>query len=303
MTSSHRSAGTTPPQPPPPPPTGGMPARLRQEVRSEEVRRDLLDLMAERRLPTGTPLPGERELAAAIRARPAEVRGGLRDLELLGVVEPAFAVGRRVVRLAQHPALVVPRQVASPDDLRLLRQATAARALVEVEVAARAAGLGGATAAGEASDADPGPRRSSPVAGPLADVAAGLDADEDEPRASRHRHRLDFGFEEALAEAVADPCLRALQALAHRQFAEAWDAVGVIPRCAPERARQHRGIFAAVLAGDAERAAALMRAHVAFALPAPSPATLAAVAPPSVPARRPPPPVLLRPPPPGDRDP
>jgi GntR family transcriptional repressor for pyruvate dehydrogenase complex len=207
---------------------------------STEIRRSLQAYIAEQRLSPGERLPSERELAEALGVSRPALREAMRELGALGILQMRHGSGAYVAS-PQHPALTSLTQLGSAERLRMLRQASEARALVEVEVAGRAASL-------------------DPEA--LSAALRALDEAERGSEAERHRHRLDFTFEQRLSAAVGDPYLIELQRHAQRLFAEAWEACGVIPRPHEERHAQHLAIREALLAGDPAEARRRMRRHL-----------------------------------------
>lgn len=80
-----------------PPSSSGLPQRapgsahifqpIRRSRLYEGIVRQIQDLIAEKHLPPGNRLPGERELAEALSVSRASVREGLRVLDFIGVVE------------------------------------------------------------------------------------------------------------------------------------------------------------------------------------------------------------------------
>jgi GntR family transcriptional repressor for pyruvate dehydrogenase complex len=205
-----------------------------------EIRRSLQAYIAEHRLTSGERLPSERDLAEALAVGRPVLREAMRELAALGILEMRHGSGAYVAS-PQHPALTSLLQLGSAERLRMLRQASEARALIEVEIAGRAAAL-------------------DPTV--LAATLALLDEPGRESDAERRRHRLDFTFEQRLSAAVGDPYLIELQRHAQRLFAEAWEACGVIPRPHEERHAQHLGICQALLAGHAGKARQQMQRHL-----------------------------------------
>jgi GntR family transcriptional repressor for pyruvate dehydrogenase complex len=206
------------------------------------IRRSLQDWIAACRLRPGDRLPAERDLAVSLGVGRPALREALRDLAAIGVIEIRHGAGA-FLTAPQHPALTRLAQLPDAERLARLRQASAARLLVEEAVALAAAGR--------------------PVSA-LAPAHQELAIAASEPEATVRRGRLDFSFERALAAAIDDPFLTEMQRNAQRLFAEAWDAAGVIPRPAEERLAQHRAILAAIGAGDRARIRAAMRAHLAI---------------------------------------
>ena len=199
--------------------------------------------IAESDLQPGERLPAERELAERLQVSRPAVREALRLLEGLGSLEIRHGSGtylkqRLVVALAETAP------VTNADRLRLLRQSSAVRALVDAEVAAQAA----LHATGDY----------------LERIAACIAEAETDESVLASRHRLDLRFETVLAEASHNPYLAALQRTAHEMFRATWESCGVMPRPIERRTEHHRAIFEAVRAHRADQARALMTEHVRF---------------------------------------
>lgn len=207
---------------------------------SGEVARQIQHLIATRRLGEGDRLPTERELAAALDVGRGAVREGLKLLAGLGIIEARQGAGS-FVKEPQRLVLLDPSHLDSRERLALLRQATAARRILDVAAAELAART--------ISDDD------------LAAIRRFLDAADAEPYRTKLSHAIDLTFETLIAKATGNPYLAAIQDEAHRYFRTAWEKAGFMPRPAAERSEQHWAIFAALEARDAGLARARMEEH------------------------------------------
>ncbi|MCS0494623.1 GntR family transcriptional regulator [Ancylobacter sp. MQZ15Z-1] len=207
---------------------------------SGEVARQIQHLIATRRMKAGDRLPTERELAAALGVGRGAVREGVKLLAGLGIVEVRQGSGT-YVRESQRIVLLDPSLVGSSEGLRLLKQATAVRRLIDcaaVELAATAA---------RPED--------------LAEISAYLERAESEPLRTKLAHAIDLTFEAMIGRAGGNPYLEAVQAEAHRYFRAAWEQQGFMPRPAADRSAQHWAILHALERRDPQEARARMEEH------------------------------------------
>lgn len=211
----------------------------------QSVSEQLQELIGQRKLQAGDRLPGERELALALQVSRPVVREAIRLLEGLGIVKVEHGKGVFLVERQSLP-LTDLSQLDSVFRLKLLRQATQVRQVIDTE-AARGAAL-------EATPQD------------LARIEQYLDASESEPLQSKRKFALDLAFERLIGEAAHNDYLVATQRLAHQMFEAAWQSSGFIPRAASLRNDQHRAIFGALRAGDARKATRLMAEHFSLAI-------------------------------------
>lgn len=219
--------------------TQGIKPIPRRQV-SSEVARQIQHLIASRNLKEGDRLPTERDLAAALEVGRGAVREGLKYLAGLEIIDIRQGSGI-YVRRAQHLALIDSTSLASEDRRRLLRDATAARRVLDcaaIEVAVR-----------QASDDD------------IAALRAYLIKADSDPERTKLAHRIDLTFEAMLGRMSGNAYIVALQEEAHRYFRTAWEAVGLIPRPAAERSDQHWDILRAIEERDEAKARRLMEQH------------------------------------------
>lgn len=207
---------------------------------SGEVARQIQHLIATRRLREGDRLPTERELAAALDVGRGAVREGLKLLAGLGIIEARQGAGS-FVKEPQRLVLLDPSNLDSAERLALLRQATAARRILDVAAVEIAA------ATISADD--------------LAAIRRFLEEADSEPYRTKLSHAIDLTFETMIARATGNPYLAAIQDEAHRYFRAAWETAGFMPRPAAERSDQHWAIFAALAERNPKAARARMEEH------------------------------------------
>ena len=194
-------------------------------------------LTAVRDQPAGTRLPTERQLTESLGVGRSTVREALNGLALIGVVEVRHGQG----------VFVAERTTALPTVFELgtveARQLHEARAVIEIEIA-RLAALRRTPEQLEALEAL------------LADHKADLDAGRPPVvQASRFHLLLAEAADNAVLASVLRPYFRLM-------FERGPALYETAPAYARWELEQHRAILDAVRDGDAERASALMRAHV-----------------------------------------
>lgn len=199
------------------------------------------------RLPVGGRLPAERALAEQLGVSRPSVREGIRVLEAMGLVRTSVGRG------PDAGAVVVAEPEAGIGSA--LRLHLASRSL-PVEDIVRTRVLLETWAVREAA------RGSVPPG----DAAALLDAMDDPALSAADFLALDADFHVALARAAGNEVVAAIMAALresiHGYVLAAVPGLPDWPAMQRRLRRQHRTILAAVLAGDAERAARLARAHI-----------------------------------------
>jgi GntR family transcriptional regulator, transcriptional repressor for pyruvate dehydrogenase complex len=197
-------------------------------------------------LEAGDRLPPERDLAARFSVSRASVREAIRVLEAMGIVSVRRGAEHGVV-LLQEPGnafqpvlrlLVALRHVSLDDAIEF-------RVLVEAGAARRLATLEGPDALGGL-----------------------LDQMEAHGVKQQEFHALDATFHVMLVRTAGNALLNlvedAVDALLRKVITDlsliAWDWDAIRPRLIAE----HRGIHDAILAGDGDRAAALVTEHVRY---------------------------------------
>ena len=198
-------------------------------------------------LEAGDRLPPERDLAARYGVSRASVREAIRVLEAMGIVSVRRGAEHGVV-LLQEPGnafqpvlrlLVALRHVSLDDAIEF-------RAMVEGGAARRLAAIG-----------DPG--------GALAGL---LDRMESPDTRQSEFHSLDATFHVTLVRTAGNALLNlvedAVDGLLRKVITDlsliAWDWDAIRPQLIAE----HRAIHDAIVAGDGERAAALVTTHVRY---------------------------------------
>ncbi|MBX7430861.1 GntR family transcriptional regulator [Mycobacterium sp. Y57] len=186
----------------------------------------------------GDSLPPERELAARLGVSRDTVREAIKSL-----ADAGYLVSRRGRYGGTFLADELP--VHSGDEIRISRaeidDALRLREVLEVGAARMAAGRTLTAAEREA------------LGSRLADVCGA---------AAEDYRRLDSRLHLAIAEAAGVPSLVPLVAQNRMRLNELLDRIPLLARNIAHSDQQHRTIVSAILAGDADRAAAAMSAHV-----------------------------------------
>ncbi|MGM7699733.1 FadR/GntR family transcriptional regulator [Microbacterium sp. A84] len=210
----------------------------------EHIERDLLD----GRLGPGDRLPSERELAASLGVGRSSVREALRVLEVMGLIRTATGSG------PQSGAIVI----ATPSGgmSALLRLQVAAQGFPLADVVGTRLVLEDAVAASLAAD----------TARDTTEAHRVLDAMDASTLTPGEFLALDAQLHLSLAEASGNTVIAAMMAglrTAIESYVQAgseviadWDAMAHSLRA------EHREIVTAIDAGDADRARALVRAHI-----------------------------------------
>lgn len=205
--------------------------------------------LAAGRLRPGDRLPGERALAAELEVSRPSVREAIRVLEAMGVVRTAVGSG------PDAGAVIVTEP--SPPLTAILRLHLATQHLPMGDIV-RTRVLLESWAVREAADA----------AGPLdlGPATALLDEMDDPGLTPERFHRLDAEFHVALAalagNALVSTFMSSLREAIHGYVLEAAAQLPDWDRVAGELRREHRAVLAAVAAGEPDRAADLVTAHI-----------------------------------------
>ncbi|MGJ0389051.1 FadR/GntR family transcriptional regulator [Microbacterium sp. CGR1] len=210
----------------------------------EYVERDLL----EGRLGPGDRLASERDLAADLGVGRSSVREALRVLEVMGLIRTATGSG------PQSGAIVIATPTGGMSTL--LRLQVAAQGFPLTDVVQTRLLLEDAVAAALAGQQDPD----------LTAAHSVLDAMDAEGLTSAEFLALDAQLHLALAESSGNTVVAAIMAglrTAIESYVQEgaasiadWDAMADLLRT------EHRAIIAAIAAGDATTAQALVRAHI-----------------------------------------
>jgi DNA-binding FadR family transcriptional regulator len=205
---------------------------------TESVAEQLLEEIHRRGLEHGTRMPSERELMKALGVGRSTVREALNGLAMLGVIE---------IRHGQGAFIVSPPAAESHDLTTALargvtRDLLEARRPVEIEVAR--------LASQRRTDAD------------LLEIEAILTDHEREIAAGKPGERFAAGFHLALAEAAHNEVLRGFVAGYSKLLEERGPNLEALPGYCDWELADHRRLFDAVAAGDADGAAAAMTGHL-----------------------------------------
>ncbi|WP_405640677.1 FadR/GntR family transcriptional regulator [Streptomyces uncialis] len=203
----------------------------------------LQGLIEEGRLPAGTRIPAERELAEQLRISRASVREALRELELRGLVDRKPGRGT-IVTGTTRPDLHA-RQLGDMDEAaRLVHEVMDLRSAVEPPVAARAAL--------RATESD-----LQHLAGLLSQ--AELERGRDNLAALIE---LDGAFHVAVARATHNPMLTRLLEATNEWVGPSRDPQYQSTERLVASLRGHRRILAALISHDSEAAAEAMADHL-----------------------------------------
>lgn len=216
----------------------------------------------------GERLPAERALAEELGVSRPSVREAIRVLEAMGIVRTAVGsgpdAGATVVdRPAAGLGAAVRLHVASGTlavrdvvETRVLLETWAARAAAERVVAGRGTGEQG-------SDSGPGAPEVTEV---LASARALLDRMDDPALAAEEFRELDASFHVLLVRLAGNPLVEAvmtgLRGAIESYVAQGSAALPSWERTAARLRAEHRAVLEAVTAGDGDRAAREVRAHI-----------------------------------------
>jgi GntR family transcriptional repressor for pyruvate dehydrogenase complex len=212
----------------------------------EQVRR----LIDEGQLKPGHRLPGERELALEFGVSRATLREAVQSLASLGLLEVRQGVGTRVsasATTAVDASFWLPWLTAHSEDVLALLDVREALETKAVELAAEAAGRGGA-AAGSVLEA---------LEGNLAEMERAVTAQD-----TVLLERLDLEFHSLLAQTAGNKYLLRFGRSVNHVFSDR-RAVLSIPGRAAQSVADHRQILAGVKAGDPASAVRAMASHLA----------------------------------------
>jgi DNA-binding FadR family transcriptional regulator len=223
---------------------GGLRSRGREDERSDLIGR-LLTFVAERRLEAGERLPSERELAERFDVGRNAVREAIAVLETVRMVERRPNSGiylRAVERDGSLEALVLRADLGVPLTAAEVTELIDLRRILELQ--------GTELACERRQDED------------LRRIAAALERSAQSIAAGENFADADAGFHLAVAAATRNRLfLRVVNSFyllyrtrRHHYFADGSRAGG--------SHAQHRAMFDAIAAGDAEKAVALMRGHL-----------------------------------------
>jgi len=215
-----------------------------------DVVRSVVELIQERGLKVGDKLPPIRQLAASLEVKPTVVRDALLQAQTMGLVQILPRSGAYVQSLTYAPLVEALANTLSPalmqEDHNLFHLLDARRTL-EIELAGRAA-------------QNPRMEDLLPVRNAL-EAMTNLSEAEDRPAYAEHDVRFHVGIARMAGNSVLFTVHGALLDLLRPYLAQ-------IPRNPERRSRtdrSHAAIYAALAAGDADKARDETRLHLSMA--------------------------------------
>ena len=218
---------------------------MRRQKLSEEVRRQLLDLINSGSVGPGEPLPSERELMERLRVGRPAIREAMQSLETIGLIEIRHGERARVVepsvgRMVDQVSETMKHLLAhSPASLENLKEA---RATFEREMARIAAR-----------------RRSAADLERLAEIIEEQAIAAPDPARFR---ALDGRFHREIAAVSGNPIFTALIDAVFRWLSDFHVDLVSVPGLEQLTLAEHREILEALRRGDAEAASAAMADHL-----------------------------------------
>lgn len=228
--------------------------RMAEEPRTSRIQREVVQLILDRRLTAGAPLPTEAELTEALGVSRNSVREALKALQALDIVEIRHGYGTYVGRASLTPlvdGLTFRTLARHEDDPGALAEILQVREVLEVGLIHRVA-----TTVTKAEL-----EKLEEVVARM-EAAAGTGAGNDDGRADRSFPDLDREFHEVLYASLGNDLVPQLLAAFWTVFRRVSGARGR-PHDPPPgiTARRHRDIVTALRARDAEGAQRAMAVH------------------------------------------
>ncbi len=215
--------------------------RVARPQRSEEITKQIIDLIVDRQLPTGAPMPTELSLAEDIGVSRNSIREAVKALQALGIVEVRHGYGTFVGAAGSEALqtwLLFRTRSRGSTDAGRLRDLLEVREMIETELTSRVARDHRPELIGELQACVARMRRKGP------DAAV----------ADREFHDL------ICAEAGFD-LARELTGLFWDVYRAAEGEMGGPVSSAPATAKRHQAIVDALVSGDAEAAAHAVHRH------------------------------------------
>lgn len=219
-------------------------ARYSARVRMEGLQEDIIDLILDRGLEPGDPLPTEHELCVELGVGRNTVREALKVLQAVGIIEIRHGYGMFV---AQKSLDALARGLGFRSRLSLRHNGHEALELVDVRQALEAGLVGAAIDA--MTDAH------------LAAVRETVERMEKLAEAGESITDEDQRFHRQLFEPLENGLLSNLMGVFWQVYRQLHDHVASEGIVLEETARQHREIYEAVAAGDRGQAAKLIESH------------------------------------------
>jgi GntR family transcriptional regulator, transcriptional repressor for pyruvate dehydrogenase complex len=208
---------------------------------SDEIAKQIMDLISRGELKPGDHLPSERELCKDFGASRSSLREALRCLSIVGVLNARVGEGTSVAEDGE-------KFLRKIIEWRLITERHDIENLLEVRMA-----LEGVSAANTARHA------TAEQVGELRKLIANMQAALNDEKAFA---ALDLEFHVALAEASGNQLVSDLIALVRTQLLKALHKVLVVPHALPLAHKEHVAIFEAIERRDPDSARRAMQAHL-----------------------------------------
>ena len=208
---------------------------------SDEIAKQIMDLISRGELKPGDHLPSERELCKDFGASRSSLREALRCLSIVGVLNARVGEGTSVAEDGE-------KFLRKIIEWRLITERHDIENLLEVRMA-----LEGVSAANTARHA------TEEQVEALRKLVAKMQASLDDEKAFA---ALDLEFHVAMAEASGNELVSDLIALVRGQLLKALHKVLVVPHALPAALKEHAAIFEAIERRDADGARRAMQAHL-----------------------------------------
>lgn len=219
-------------------------ARFSAQSRLRALQSDIMDLILERELEAGDPLPTENELVASLGVGRNTLRESLKVLQAMGVIEIRHGFGMFV---APGNFDAFADGLVFRGRLSLRQDGEDALQLVGIREALECGLLPAAVAATTPEQ--------------LARLAEAVEHLEELEDAGAHAAAADAEFHRRLFEPLGNELLLQLLGVFWKVYRRIQVEAGPATQGATPGAALHRGIYDAVAAGDAETAGRLLTAH------------------------------------------
>jgi len=208
---------------------------------SEEIAKQIMDLISRGELKPGDHLPSERELCKDFGASRSSLREALRCLSIVGVLNARVGEGTSVAADGE-------KFLRKIIEWRLITEQHDIENLLVVRMA-----LEGVSAANTAR------RATAEQVEKLRKLIAGMQASLKDEKAFAE---LDLEFHVALADASGNTLVSDLIALVRNRLVKALHKVLVVPHALPQAHKEHTAIFEAIERRDPDGARSAMQAHL-----------------------------------------
>lgn len=207
----------------------------------EEIIKQLTDLINKGSLKPGDRLPTERELAVQLNVSRTAIREALRSLEMMGFIESKVGEGTFIKKITLNNVLE-PFSNILLQDKKLIIELIEVRLLLESEIAKLAA------------------RRIN--ADKAVEMKNSLDLMEREIAEGGNGIKGDNEFHNVLARAAENSAMSKILSMCGDLLSATRLATLEIPDQPQKSLEDHQEIYEAILSGDEERSAELMREHL-----------------------------------------